>query len=619
MRKLLNRVLAGISMVAFAAVILVIPTVAGDTVLNNNIGDGNAVFYIEGESSVVINGFDLTPLGLALPVALDAVSISVETPVPGSSIDLLIYQDGNGGSPVDADLVYQGQVAIEQTGINRIELSNVAIITEPVVWVGFRLPVGFEFHADTSGSSVLTYWAWTSGGTFDLTALSSAGVLGPGDGSGPVNIAMDGIARITAELRTAEVEEIAAGVPIGRQIVTDIGQDTSPLIVYANCGALLYDSADIEISAGSSFTLDCAVEGEFHAPTVVAQPQDQALALQRMGPLYKLSAEIPAELRSGGAASTLPVPVTHCLRLPPGDLERAVIGEVRAQFQPSPGPEKWVILPSVRFNDIVCAEVTSANYISYFVPETVDSPPNVNLVLGWTRVIPHPLYCGVGSSLIAPVVNTGQEWFDTEDSHITITVQDIHVSSGIVTVDRRFDIATSHLGPGARQAYEFGPIIVNTYINQLHRLQVVVDQDNEIDEINEGDNTWFSEYTLIYPPGLQECGPFPDTWNLVWDVSNSCELSLRISNDWAIKDRRKLEEFEALVVGISQPRQVFRIDLYPPKDPSIEANVADVDYREYLNERRDYRLDLEELFESDWAQIKSQVESALQLRASCQS
>ena len=239
MRKLLNRVLCGLSMVIFAAVFMVFPTAAGDTVLNNNIGDGNAVFFIEGESSVVINGFDLTPLGLALPVALDAVSISVETPVPGSSIDLLVYQDGNGGSPVDASLVYQGQVAIEQTGINRIELSNAAIITEPVVWVGFHLPVGFEFHADTSESSVLTYWAWTPGGTFDLTALSAAAVLGPGDGSEPANIAMNGIARITAELRTAEVEEISAGVPIGRQIVTDIGQDTSPLIAYANCGALL--------------------------------------------------------------------------------------------------------------------------------------------------------------------------------------------------------------------------------------------------------------------------------------------------------------------------------------------------------------------------------------------
>ena len=142
--------------------------------------------------------------------------------------------------------------------------------------------------------------------------------------------------------------------------------------------------------------MDCAVETEFYAPSGISQPQDQVLALQRMGPLFKLSAKIPSELHAAGSVNTLPVPVTHCLRLPSGDLERAVIGEVRAQAQPNPGPEKWVILPSVRFTDIVCAEVTSANYISYFVPETADSPPNVNLVLGWTRVDPHPLYCGVG-------------------------------------------------------------------------------------------------------------------------------------------------------------------------------------------------------------------------------
>ncbi len=519
MRKSLSRVLYLMGMFAFAAVLAVYPVAAGDTLLSNNSGAGNAVFYIEGESSVVINGFDLTPLGLPLPVALDAVSISVQTIVPGSGIDLLVYQDGNGGSPVDATLVYREQIFIGQAGINRLELAEPAIITEPVVWVGFNLPVGFEFHADTSGSSVLTYWAWTAGGTFDLASLASAGVLGPGDGSEPVNIAMDGVARINAELRTPDAEEVSAGIPLGRQIVPNAAQDTSIMRAYANCASLLYDPEDIEVSANSSFSLDCVEQHEFHAPARLAHPRDHTLELQRLGTLYKLSAEIPQQLHAPGAVSTLPEPVTHCMRVPAEDLNVAVIGEVRAAIPPAHSPENWVILPTVRFGELICAEVTLANYIAYFVPETPESPENVNLVLGWTEVSPHPLYCGVGASVQAPIVNTGQDWFDTEDGKITISLQDIHVPSGIVTAERRFDIGTSQLGPGARQFFQLGPLHVDTYLNELHRLQVIVDEDNEVDEINESDNAWVSEYILTFAPGRDECGPPPLTGEF-----NGCEF-----------------------------------------------------------------------------------------------
>ena len=103
------------------------------------------------------------------------------------------------------------------------------------------MPVGFEFHADTSGSSVLTYWAWTPGSSFDLSNLGSAAVLGPGDGTAPVNIAMEGIARITAELRAAEYEEMESSVPLGRQIRSSSQQDTSIMQPYSACQTLLYD------------------------------------------------------------------------------------------------------------------------------------------------------------------------------------------------------------------------------------------------------------------------------------------------------------------------------------------------------------------------------------------
>lgn len=502
MRRLRNKTWLIMLALSLAFTLAASPVAAGDVVLSNNSGAENAVFFIEGEPSLVINGFDLTPLELELPAALDAVSISVSAPVPGSSIEMVVYQDANGGSPVDATLVYRQAAALEQIGINRIALEQVAIITEPVVWVGFYLPVDFRFHADRSGPSVLTYWAWTPESRFDVADLASAAVLGPGDGSEPVGIAMDGIARITAEMRTAEYDEMAAALPLGQQLAAEAAQDTSIMQVYDNCALVLYDPEDISISAASSFSLDCRVAHEIEAPAVVANPQDQLLDLQRAGELYKLSTFLREEQHVRGRSSQLPERVTHCLRLSPGDLERAVIGEVR---ESEVWGERWYILPSVRFNDIVCAEVSVANYLSYFLPRTAESPPNVNLVIGWTRVSPHPLECGVEARLQIPIVNTGQSWFETGSGHILVLVEDFHVATSIPTTRLELQVNTDQFGPGVQHIVETGPIYVDTFINELHRLEVHVDANNEITETNELDNAWITEYILVLPDGLEEC------------------------------------------------------------------------------------------------------------------
>ena len=502
MRSFRMKLLLTTVILYFSLVSSTLPLSAGDLVLSNNSGSDNAVFYIAGEPSLVINGFDLTPLGLELPAALDTVSISVSVPAPGSSIDLVVYQDANGGSPVDATLVYQQAVALERTGINRITLEQAAIITEPVVWVGFYLPVDFRFHADRSGSSVLTYWAWTPESTFDLSSLSSAAVLGPGDGSEPVGIAMDGIARITAEIRTAQHDEVSVSLPVGQQFVAEVRQDTSIMQVYENCDLVLYDPEDISISAALSFPLDCRIAPEFEAPTAWANPPDQLLDMQRAGNLYKIETSLRQDQHVWGRPSQLPVRVTHCMRIAPGDLERAVIGEVRETEQ---WGERWHILPSVRFNDIVCAEVSVANYLSYFLPRTAESPPNVNLTLGWTRVNPHPLVCGLEARLSIPVVNTGLSWFETDSGDITIVIEDFHVATSIPTTKLEMPINTDHFGPGVRRVIEAGPIFVESFESELHRLEVRVDARNEIAETDESDNAWSTEYILALPEGFDEC------------------------------------------------------------------------------------------------------------------
>ena len=86
------------------------------------------------------------------------------------------------------------------------------------------------------------------------------------------------------------------------------------------------------------------------------------------------------------------------------------------------------------------------------------------------------------------------------------------MSSGLITETRSFDIGTSQLGPGARQFFELGPVNVDVYIDQLHRLQVTVDGDQEVDEIDESDNIWFTEYVLTFVPGRDKCGPAPLEW-----------------------------------------------------------------------------------------------------------
>ena len=583
MLKRLMNARFGIFFLALLLVLISQPATAGDTIVSNNSGAGNNVFVIENEPSLVINGFDLAPLGLSFPTALDAVTIFVNRTVPGVALDLVIYQDANGGSPLDATLIYRQQVTINQSGANRILLNQAAIVTEPVIWVGFYLPVGFRFNADTSGSSVLTYWAWTQGASFDVNALSSAEVLGPGDGSEPVGINMEGIARITAELRTPFFEETENAVLVGKQFVDESDQDTSILETYPYCGDLLYDPEDINISGEGVFRVQCGVTREFDAPTNVAQPSGELLNVQRAGHLFKLVAHIPPELHVEGAIGTLPVPVTHCIRIQADDLEQAIIAEARDI------PERWYVLPSVRFGDLVCVEITHASYLSYFLPRTDFSPQNVNLVLGWSRINPHPLECGLLTHFQIPVVNTGQSWFDTPSSDVKVIVEDIHVRTGTVTGAREFKIPTSQLGPGERSIIVIGPMIVDLYTHELHRLQVRLDFDEKVEETNEFDNIWFSEYVLQWAGGSERCydrdwhtaTPYPSTsldycfigtpysknGDKIWiPYSPACDIEFRSGH---VEARP----------GAGKPRQFKRGDCHIAISIKVEGQSAKILYR----------------------------------------
>lgn len=334
-------------------------TQAGDTTLTNNAGTGSSPWVITGESSLVINGFDLNARGIALPTTLDRVSIDIAVAVPGETVSAVVYQDANGGSPADATLVRQETVTINTTGVFTYTFATPVQITQPVIWVGFYLPVGFEFNADTSGASLLTYWAWEPGSTFALNQLSSADVLGPSDGSAPVNLNIGGVARITAELITGTTPTPpttpGAATPTPStpgQITGPEGVSLRPLVNYGDCGLLYYDSDDLRFTYQSSVRFFCKFYPEQLAP---ANPEGFALG----GPLYDITAF--GDVVSPGT-NPLPNPVTHCIAPPAEDINRAVIGLAYG------APRAWEILPTVRFGDVICAEVFYTGYISYFLP-----------------------------------------------------------------------------------------------------------------------------------------------------------------------------------------------------------------------------------------------------------
>ena len=487
---------------------------AGDIVLSNNSGDGNAVWVIEGEPTLVMNGFDLSSRNLSLPVTLDAITISVNKAVVGASIDALIYADADGGSPSNATMLSRQSVQINTTGSVRIALPNAVTINAPVIWVGLYLPTGFEFNSDTSGASVLTYWAWAPGASFDVTNLANAPVLGPSDGSSPVNLNMGGIARISAEVTQGEgtipspgdtsggtvgsVPEVnisARDVPIGVQMVAQSSGDLSVLNRYPYCGELLfYDGEDIRITGEGRFELHCRADVGAFSPGVIEnfdQAPDVIPSFNRRSYLYDIFGT--GDFLAGSSSEELAVPVTHCIRPEQADLNDAVIGIAYG------APRTWRLLPSVRYGEVVCAEVTHQGFISYFVPWSDDAPTlNANLYFSGTpRLIGQDgrageeVRCGFAYRLQFSVHNEGFE----ATPPTSMRVQDFHVRTGTVARSNVYDLPS--VPPGETLTINIENYMApEIYYNEAHRMVFTIDPGNVAKETNESDNSRSIDFLL---------------------------------------------------------------------------------------------------------------------------
>lgn len=473
---------------------------AGNTTLNNNSGATSSSFFVDGEPTLVMNGFDIGSLSSDGEVVLDVVTLAVQQPVIGQAVQVVIYEDANGGSPIDATLRYQTQVFIETGGTAFITLPEPVRTSAPVIWVGFYLPDGFRFFGDDSGSSVLSYWAWSPGTTFNLADLSSAQVFGAADGSEPVGINMGGVARITAEVTLLNESGLSGdgtndqGLPVGVQIDGGSG-DLSLLNNYPFCGdRLLYDSQDIEFSARQRFTTHCRVDLGAFSPGTFVNADDLPATVssyERRGFFYEVF--VNGETAPGSSEEML-VPVTHCLRPEQGEVPTAVIGVGYG------APREWEILPTVRFGEWVCAEITHAGFLSYFVPRTgSEETLNADLyfigtpfLVGEQHDSARGWLCNYPYTVNYRIRNEG--FVATPET--IVRVQLVNQRTGTLITGE--DYVLNPILPGdtvdiAQRNFIVGDI----FINETTELRFIIDPGNVASELNETNNNYQTPGGLI--------------------------------------------------------------------------------------------------------------------------
>lgn len=490
---------ARLLLLSAAALLLSLVTVnAGSTVLSINSGDTSTTWFVKDEPALVINGFDLSALPISYPITIDAVRFSVVSPVLGQPVTLVIYEDPNGGSPQDAVLLRRETVSINTTGVVRVPLSQPLVTSSKILWAGFYLPVDFRFRADASGTSVLTYWGWTPSSTFDVGNLASAAIFGPADGSAPVNINMNGIARISIEFdqadgRTFEGSAAASGglAPVGVQIVGDPAQVSLNLMrPYEECPGLSYDPDDLLYTRNDGFTVHCRVEYGPYAPGTFSNIADVPTSIPSFeirGTKYHVFANGNYEA-PGGQPGVFKIPVTHCMKPAPGDLEKAVIGVAYG------APQAWRILPTVRFGDSICAELIATGPVSYFVPRTGNETYlNVNLFvtnsITFTPALAD-LRCKDVLTINWHVYNQG---FGAAPA-TEVLFQNVSVRTGQVTSSQLITIPP--IAGGETRGFETKLNIPSAYINEANRIIITLDPNGKYDELNEADNVRTFDYIL---------------------------------------------------------------------------------------------------------------------------
>jgi len=349
----------------------------------------------------------------------------------------------------------------------------------------------------------LTYWAWTSGGDININNLGTATVLGPADGTDPVGIDLGGVARITAEIRQPSAAEAVESAPVGVQIVADTEVDLSVMQPYDFCSTLLYDSEDVGITGRGLFALECRAD----TPNNTVAEIRPGTNFAREGVIYELTVFGNWEDRNAPVddIQRFRNPITHCIRPPAEDLEQAVLGIATGN------PRVWHIIPTVRYGDVVCAEIEHLGAISYFLPLSEETP-STNLAFGRVIIDPHPLACAESPTWDVSVINTGFDWAVSSGNQPAgrVVVENVHVRTGVVTNFAEYHIDPYQIGPGMTWRFVSEGFPVDVFIGEEHFLRFTVNWDQQVQETNYDDNVFETYYVLQNSKQCLPCSAFDD-------------------------------------------------------------------------------------------------------------
>lgn len=124
-------------------------------------------------------------------------------------------------------------------------------------------------------------------------------------------------------------------------------------------------------------------------------------------------------------------------------------------------------------------------------PEATEIPAtNANLQINGMSLEPAQPVCGEAFNVIINVVNVGSTptLFGG-----TVSVVDVHGGSGTVTAST--NVGISVIPAGGAEVIS-GTLVVNTFFDEGHTVQAIVDPGNGIPETNDGDNSLSINYTL---------------------------------------------------------------------------------------------------------------------------
>lgn len=154
------------------------------------------------------------------------------------------------------------------------------------------------------------------------------------------------------------------------------------------------------------------------------------------------------------------------------------------------GTRGWIAPSTVRAEGDI-RSVPRVNPPASPTPPATNTPiPTGNLAGTNPSITPNPPTCLVPFQVLANITNNGNA---RTSRPVTVTIQDVHVNSG--QVQQTIVRTVPELDPGANFVVG-GEFTISTFYNEEHRIVVVIDVNNEVNESNESDNVLVSSYVL---------------------------------------------------------------------------------------------------------------------------